>query len=747
MSDHPDVMPPPETLAGLVERVTFQNPENGFCILRVTARGHRDLVSVLGPAPTLNPGEWVEAVGRWEQDPRHGKQFRASELKLSRPDTLEGIERYLGSGLIHGIGPHYAAKLVATFGAAVFDVMENRSARLLEVEGIGPSRREQIRAAWREQKQIRDIMTFLFSHGVSTARAFRIYKAYGEGAIDKVRLDPYCLARDIFGIGFQTADQIAQRLGIAKDSDLRARAGVEHLLLERTKEGHCACPRRLLLEQTVEALGIPDLIVETAIEHGRCEGRLVQREVAGAEAVIYLATLDSAEIEVARWLARLSNGPAPLAAVDADRALAWVEQRIGFPLDVAQRDAVRESLRSKTMVLTGGPGVGKTTILRAIVEIYRVKKYRVLLCAPTGRAAKRLSESTRCSAQTIHRLLKFDPKTGGFLHGLRRPLEGDLFVVDESSMVDLPLAQSLLRAIPAQASLVLVGDADQLPSVGPGTVLRDIIESNCIPVCRLTHVFRQAAHSHIVTDAHRINQGEMPVFPQGQTFDPANDFYFLEADEPQQAVSTILRLIRQAIPGRFQLHPLDDIQVITPMQRGELGAKNLNVALQKELNPEGVFLECFGGIYRVGDKVMQIENDYDKEVFNGDIGRISRIKQETREVEVLFDGRTVSYRSNELDELTLSYAITIHKSQGSEYPCVIVPIHTQHYAMLRRNLLYTAVTRGKRLVVLVGTRKALAIAVRTADSHRRLTTLRERLLEAFSRSPRPESRPGHEKPF
>jgi exodeoxyribonuclease V alpha subunit len=736
MPDHPDATPPPETLAGLVERVTFQNPETGFCILRVTARGHREIVTVLGVAPELNPGEWVEAAGRWEQDPRHGKQFRAAELKLSRPDTLEGIQRYLGSGLIPGIGPHYAEKLVATFGAEVFDVMENRSARLLEVEGIGPTRREQIRASWQEQKRIRDIMAFLFSHGVSTARAFRIYKAYGEGAIDKVRLDPYCLARDITGIGFKTADQIAQRLGIASDSDLRARAGVEYLLLERTKEGHCTCLRPPLVEQTATALGIPDGIVETAVDHGLREKRLVQRE--GPEGSrVYLAALDAAETEVARRIARLTEGSAPLAGVDADRALVWVEQRVGFQLDGAQRDAVREALRSKTLVITGGPGVGKTTILRAIVEIYRAKKMRVHLCAPTGRAAKRLSESTRVPAQTIHRLLKFDPAGGGFLHGLDRPLEGDVFIVDESSMVDLLLAQSLVRAIPPSAALVLVGDADQLPSVGPGTVLQDLIASGCIPVCRLTHVFRQAARSRIVTNAHRINQGEMPLFPEIREGEVPEDFFFMEADDPQKAVASILRLVRKAVPERFHLHPLDDIQVLTPMQRGELGARNLNAVLQQELNPSAPFLERFGVQYREGDKVMQLENDYDKDVFNGDIGRILRIREESREVEVSFDGRSVSYRAHELDELGLSYAVTIHKSQGSEYPCVIVPIHTQHFTMLRRNLLYTAVTRGKQLVVLVGTRKALAIAVRTEDARRRQTTLRERVLEAFGRPSRP----------
>ncbi|MDZ4198929.1 MAG: AAA family ATPase, partial [Kiritimatiellia bacterium] len=435
--------------------------------------------------------------------------------------------------------------------------------------------------------------------------------------------------------------------------------------------------------------------------------------------------------------ARLADGPAPLASVDADRALDWVQKRIGLQLEEAQNEAVRQALRSKVLVITGGPGVGKTTILRAIVEIYRAKKLRVQLCAPTGRAAKRLSESVRLPARTIHRMLKFNPAEGGFHHGDRRPLEGDLFVVDESSMVDLLLAQSLLRAIPASAVLLWVGDADQLPSVGPGSVLQDLIGCGRLPVSRLTHVFRQAARSAIVTNAHRINLGEMPEIPESAGSDPGQDFFFIDAEEPAKAVDAILRLIQTSVPRKFRLDPLRDIQVLTPMQRGELGARNLNTVLQAALNPQGASIERFGGIYRIGDKVMQIENNYDKEVFNGDIGRITRILPETGDLEVTFDGSAVNYRPHELDELVLSYAVTIHKSQGSEYPCVIVPLHTQHYILLQRNLIYTAVTRGRRLVLLVGSRKALAIAVRTADTKRRLTTLRERLGEAFDAPVRP----------
>ncbi len=723
----PDV----ETLAGLVERVTFRNEENGFSVLKVKARGHRELVSVVGTVPEITPGEWVEATGHWEQNPRHGPQFFAAELHLSRPDTLEGIEKYLGSGLIRGIGPVYAEKLVRAFGRDVFDVIENRSGLLLEVEGIGPQRRESIRAAWAEQKAVRGIMTFLFSHGVSTGRAFRIYRMYGDAAIERVRMDPYCLARDIHGIGFKTADAVAARLGIPKDSPLRARAGVEHALQELADEGHCACLRETLVEETARALEVDLQLVAEAVEYGLTIGRLVERVSAEGERMIFLSWLDVAESELARLLAaRLKQAP-PLGSVDVAKALAWVEGKLGFTLEAVQREAVAGALHSPVMVITGGPGVGKTTIVRAIVRIFEAKKKRVVLCAPTGRAAKRLSESTGHPAKTIHRLLAFDPKTSDFRHHARNRLQGDLFVVDETSMMDVQLSHHLLRALPDDAALIWVGDADQLPSVGPGRVLGDLIESEVLPVCRLRHVFRQAQGSHIITNAHRINEGLPPETPErvpGKT----QDFYFIAAEDPARLVRQLVQLVQESIPRRFGLDPFNDVQVLTPMQRGELGARNLNTVLQAALNPHGPAVERFGVVYRRGDKVMQIENDYDKDVYNGDLGRIAWVDEASQTVQVRFEERTLSYAFHELDELVLAYACTIHKSQGSEYPCVVVPFHTQHYVMLRRNLLYTAVTRARRLVVLMGSSRAVSMAVRQADAGRRLTLLKERLRTAVS---------------
>ncbi len=720
---------PAEELAGLVERVTFHSEDTGFTVLKVKARGHRDLVAVVATAAEINPGEWIEARGGWRMDPQHGRQFEAREIVVRPPDSLEGIERYLGSGLIHGIGPHYAKKLIAAFGKNVFDVIEKQSARLLEVEGIGRQRRDAIRAAWQQQKAVREIMTFLFSHGVSTARAFRIYKAYGDSAIERLRLDPYCLARDIRGIGFLTADRIAERLGIRRDSELRARAAVDYQLLQLTEEGHCAYPLGELIERTASALDIPENVVQDAVRHGISERRLVQRAGPEGQTLIYLAALDYAESDLARRFARLARGAGPLAGVDAEKALAWVEERLRMTLAPEQREAVRRALAAKAMIITGGPGVGKTTLVRAILRIFAAKKLRVVLCAPTGRAAKRLSESAGHPAKTIHRLLAFDARTGEFRHNEKNPLPGDLFVVDECSMIDLPLAHDLVKATPPEAELVLVGDVDQLPSVGPGCVLRDLIESGVAPTVRLTQIFRQAAESRIVVNAHRINEGLPPEFPEGPAASES-DFYFVSAEDPAAAARQVVRLVKEAIPRRFRLDPFNDIQVLTPMQRGELGARNLNVLLQQALNPEGATVERFGQRFRRGDKVMQLQNDYDKDVFNGDIGRIAAVHEEERRLTVRFDDRLVPYDFQELDELAPAYAITIHKSQGSEYPCVVVPLHTQHYILLQRNLLYTAVTRGRRLVVLVGSKKAISIAVGRAESRARYTTLRERLREA-----------------
>ena len=573
-------------------------------------------------------------------------------------------------------------------------------------------------------------MAFLFSHGVSPARAFRIHRAYGEKAIETVRMDPYCLARDIRGIGFLSADRIAERLGIARDSPLRARAGVEYALDQFTAEGHCAYPRDALTAAAAEMLGVEPALIEAALADGLASGRLVERRGPADVPLIYLTSIDVAERELARRLRALAAGGHPLAGIDPDRAVAWVEARIRLELAPAQREALRAAMSAKVLVITGGPGVGKTTLVQAIVRVFRARRLRVTLCAPTGRAAKRLAESTGAEAKTIHRLLAFDPASGGFRYGAERPLDTDVVVVDESSMLDVTLAWQLVRAVPRRAALILVGDVDQLPSVGPGMVLRDAIESGVLAVCRLTQVFRQAARSHIIENAYRINQGQMPHIPEVGR-DQKTDFYFVEAVEPPQVLDAVVRMVRERIPRRFGFDRMDAVQVLTPMQRGELGARNLNTVLQAALNPSGPSVEKYGTIFRVGDKVMQVENNYDKDVFNGDIGRVIEVRDTEREVRVRFDDRTVVYTFPELDELVLSYAITIHKSQGSEYPCVVIPVHTQHYIMLQRNLLYTAVTRGRKLVVLVGTPRAVGIAVNRAGAHRRVTLLRERLAGAI----------------
>jgi len=720
-----------DNLTGSVERVTFHSEESGFAVLRVKVRGHRDLVTVVGSLPEVRAGEWLEANGFWAVDAKHGQQFKAEVLKTVRPDTVEGIERYLGSGLIKGIGPVLAGRLVKAFGQRVFDIIDADPHNLTYVKGIGKTRQKMITEVWAEQKAIREIMVFLHGHKVSTRRAFRIFKAYGNEAIEKVLQDPYRLARDIQGIGFKTADVIAESLGIGRQSDLRARAGVEHTLQELTGEGHCGYGREELVAMAVKLLEIPDEIIRTAVEYLLQEDRIVPRTLdsdAGGQPAIFLAGLDRAEKNLAENLMARQAGKHPCPKIDLEKAIAWVEGKTGLQLAAQQRQAVELACGSKVLVITGGPGVGKTTIINSIVKIMRAKKLKIMMAAPTGRAAKRMAEATGCEAKTIHRLLVFQPKTGQFKHNARHPLDGDVFIIDETSMLDITLAWQLVRAIPHRSAVILVGDIDQLPSVGPGCVLRDIIDSGKTPVCRLTEVFRQAARSAIVTNAHRINQGRMPTFPREKVASPGStDFYFVEVADPDKAVDMVRGMVCEHIPQKFGFDRIEDIQVLSPMQRGTLGCRNLNAVLQEALNPTGPAIQRYGWTFRVGDKVMQMVNNYDKDVFNGDIGQVAEIDEVEQEMTVRFDGRSVNYDFNELDELHLSYATTVHKSQGSEYPVVVLPIHTQHYMMLQRNLLYTAITRSRKLVVMVGTLKALAIAVRNMDARRRVTLLKQRL--------------------
>lgn len=712
-------------LDGQVERIVFRNEENGYTVLRTKVRGHKDLVTVVGTASSINPGEWLAADGEWITDSSYGPQFKAESMRVSQPDTLEGIKKFLGSGMIRGIGKEYAERLVEAFGRDVFNVIEKSSGKLLKVEGIGPGRRASIRAAWAEQKGIREIMSFLFSHGVSTARAFRIHKTYGERAIERIQRDPYCLARDIRGIGFLVADGIARTLGIAKDSELRARAGLEYVLQEMTTSGHCAVPRGDLQSKAVELLNIPPDRIGGALDHLLENKRLIHDEDRRGRNLIYPPKLYYAEWNFAKKLLELNYGKHPCPRIDFEKALEWVQKKEKIVLSKNQREALRLAVQAKVMVITGGPGVGKTTLVNSIIQVLRAKRQQVVLCAPTGRAAKRLSETTGLEAKTIHRLLQFNPGTGGFRHNEENPLEGNIFIIDESSMIDQVLAQQLLHAIPQRAAVIWVGDADQLPSVGPGRVLRDVIRSKAVPVIELTEIFRQAAESRIVTGAHRINEGRLPGFPEEG--DKSSDLYFVEQPDAAKAMGIIRKMVSESIPRRLGFDPIEDVQILTPMQKGELGARNLNQVMQALLNPRGNQIERFGIVFREGDRVMQTENDYDKEVFNGDLGRIAAIDEVQGEVVVKIDDRRIQYEFRELDALVHAYAITIHKSQGSEYPCVIIPMHTQHFVLLQRSLLYTAVTRAKKFAVIVGTKKALGLAVSRADSRERVTTLMERL--------------------
>jgi len=721
-----------EVLAGLVERVTFHNEENGFCVLRAKARGHRDLVTVVGQAASISAGEWITASGEWVNDRTHGLQFRARFLKTSAPTSTEGIEKYLGSGMIRGIGPSYAKKLVRTFAEKVFDVIEAEPTRLREVDGIGPVRAKRIVDAWAEQKVVREIMMFLHSNGVGTARAVRIYKTYGSDAVQVMTENPYRVTRDVRGIGFKTADAIAMRLGFEKTAMIRLRAGISFALAEAMDEGHCGLSSGELISLAESLLEAPAELIRTALGLERSEGAVIADRLGETECV-FLAGLYRAEQTVAARLIRIAAGKLPWPTIDALKAVAWVEERSGLKLADSQRDAIRLALSNKVLVVTGGPGVGKTTIVKSILRILAVKGVRMLLCAPTGRAAKRMSEATGFEARTIHRLLEVDPKVGGFKRSEGNCLDCDLLVIDEASMVDVLLMQALLRAVPDHAALLVVGDIDQLPSVGPGEVLTDVIGSGALPVVRLTEVFRQAAASRIIVNAHRINQGPMPDLapPAGDS-----DFYFVPADDPEAAVSRILELAKTRMPKRFGLDPIRDVQVLCPMNRGGVGARSLNVELQAVLNPAGERkVERFGWTFGPGDKVMQVENDYDKEVYNGDIGYVGDVDPEGGELSVTFDGHAVNYGFGELDVLVPAYAATIHKSQGSEYPAVIIPVMTQHYPMLQRNVLYTGVTRGKRLVVLVGQKKAVAIAVRNVSGRRRWSKLEEWLRRTVAREP------------
>ena len=719
-------------LRGQIERITYTSEENGFTIARVKVAGRKGLVTVVGHIVNPAPGEILAMKGEWGHHPKYGEQFKIVSCESAVPVTTSGIERYLGSGLVKGIGPVMAKRIVKRFREETLDVIEHDIGQLTQIAGIGPKRIAMVKKAWAEQKEIRTIMIFLQSHGVGAGYATRIFKHYGAKAIDVVRENPYRLATDIFGIGFVSADKIAEKLGFSRDSELRAEAGILYVLHELTDEGHVYYPYEPLLAKCQEILAIDREIIVRALSTIAADGRIVLEDLNRDPNLfrenykaVYLAGYHVAETQLAARLKALITTPRAIRPIDAEKAIPWIQEKLAITLADRQIEAIRAVAGHKVLVITGGPGTGKTTIINAMIRIFAGIQTKILLAAPTGRAAKRMTEATGYEAKTIHRLLEYSFQKGGFQKNDTSPLDCDLLIVDEASMIDTLLMHHLLKAVPGRATFVLVGDVNQLPSVGAGNILKDIIDSGAVPVVELNEIFRQARESSIIVNAHLINQGQMPNLKSSQ--EHLDDFYFIEQEDPQKVLEMIITLVKERIPKRFGFDPLDDIQVLTPMHRGVVGGMNLNVELQKALNPGEEGVARLGRLYRKGDKVMQIANNYDKEVYNGDIGRIAAIDTEGQEVLVAIDGREIAYDFSELDELVHAYAVSIHKAQGSEYPAVVIPILTQHYILLQRNLLYTGVTRGKKLVVIIGTRKALAIAIRNNRTEKRYTLLSERL--------------------
>lgn len=712
-----------EYLSGVVERITFINEENGFCVIKIKSKGFSELVTVVGNMASVNVGAVVSLKGEWKYDSKYGKQFCVYSYKETMPATIAGIEKYLGSGLIKGIGPVNAKRIVKVFGEDTIRVIEDEPERLIEVDGIGPKRIEMIRKAWQDQKEIKNVMLFLQSHGVSTAYAVKIFKTYGSDSIEIVKDNPYRLADDIWGIGFKTADRIAQAMGYDRESYQRIRSGIIYVLNEFANDGHCFARRTDLIKRSSEILEIGEEDIESAIKN-MLEDKTVIMEYDDA---IYLPPFYHSEVGVARRIAEIVRTKSKYCSYNPSEVIQSIQEECRIQYDDVQVEAIKKAITSKFMVLTGGPGTGKTTTTMAIIKVFEKLKANVMLAAPTGRAAKRMSEATGRNAQTVHRLLKYSPLEG-YKNNEENPLDCDVLIIDETSMIDIILMYNLLKAVSNDTVVILVGDVDQLPSVGPGNVLKDIIDSGAVTVVKLNRIFRQAMGSAIIMNAHKINHGEFPVLMGGKN----SDFFFIEEEDPEKIVELVRQLCKERLPKYYGVDPVNQIQVLCPMLKGAVGAHNLNAVLQEALNPSDISVKYGGIFYKVNDKVMQIKNNYDKNVFNGDIGRITNIDREEKVVYIKFDENEVEYDVTELDEVALAYAITVHKSQGSEYSIVIAPFTMQHYMMLQRNLLYTCVTRAKKVIVLVGSKKALGYCIKNSKSIDRNTMLVLRLKEMFS---------------